>query len=100
MSSQAAPSGATCSGGLLAFVQSDSIQHSLSITLHGSGTYSGPTAYLALRDKREPADADGCIEEVGVVAGVMDPAGPGAEVGAEGVGGYEEEAGGDGAHFN
>jgi hypothetical protein len=54
---------------------------------------------LALRDKREPADAGGRIEEAGVITGSTGPADPAAEVRAEGVGGYEEEAGCYGTHF-
>lgn len=55
--------------------------------------------YFALRDKREPADAGGHIEVAGVVAGSLGPGDPRAEMGTDGVGGYEEEAGGYYTHF-
>lgn len=54
--------------------------------------------YFALRYKREPTDTGGRIEEAGVVAGSIGPGDPRAGMGTEGVGGYEEEAGGYYAH--
>jgi hypothetical protein len=64
------------------------------MNVHNS--YSNPMRYLALNYKRDPTSADACLGTRNTNTG-----GPRAEIGWEGVGGYEYETGsnGHGVHF-